>query len=56
MSTTASSPTMTTTMASSGGAAAAFAEQSFDGLTWPDYLVIALYFIFVLAVGLIVSG
>ena len=31
------------------------AESTFEGITWPDYLVIALYFIFVLVVGLIVS-
>ena len=30
-------------------------ESTFEGITWPDYLVIALYFIFVLVVGLIVS-
>ncbi len=39
----------------SPGAEAAFAEQTFDGLTWPDYMVIVLYFVFVLAVGLFVS-
>lgn len=27
----------------------------FEGIEWPDYVVIALYFIFVLAVGLFVS-
>ena len=31
------------------------AESTFEGLTWPDYIVIAAYFIFVLVVGLIVS-
>ena len=30
-------------------------ESKFNGITWPDYLVIALYFIFVLGVGLYVS-
>jgi hypothetical protein len=30
-------------------------STGFDGITWPDYIVIALYFIFVLAVGLFVS-
>ena len=30
-------------------------ESTFEGLTWPDYVVIVLYFGFVLAVGLIVS-
>jgi len=28
--------------------------SNFNGITWPDYLVIALYFIFVLGVGLYV--
>ena len=30
-------------------------EDTFEGLTWPDYLVIVAYFGFVLAVGLFVS-
>ena len=30
-------------------------ELTFEGLTWPDYTVIVLYFVFVLAVGLYVS-
>ena len=30
--------------------------DEFEGIEWPDYLVIALYFIFVLAVGLFVSA
>lgn len=30
-------------------------ESTFDGLTWPDYTVIVLYFVFVLIVGLFVS-
>ena len=29
-------------------------ELTFDGLTWPDYTVIVLYFGFVLLVGLLV--
>ena len=28
--------------------------SEFDGITWPDYLVIVAYFLFVLAVGLYV--
>ena len=30
-------------------------EKIFNGIEWPDYVVIALYFISVLAVGLYVS-
>lgn len=30
-------------------------KEEFTGIEWPDYLVIAAYFIFVLIVGLIVS-
>ena len=30
--------------------------SGFDGITWPDYLIIAFYFIFVLAAGLYVSS
>jgi hypothetical protein len=29
--------------------------EPFTGITWPDYVIITLYFIFVLAVGLFVS-
>ena len=32
------------------------AEKEFDGITWQDYLVIAFYFMFVLAVGLLVKS
>ncbi len=32
------------------------ATRSFEGLTWPDYVVIAIYFIFVLVVGIYVSS
>ena len=31
------------------------AASTFDGITWPDYVVIVAYFLFVLAVGLFVS-
>ena len=30
-------------------------SSDFEGITWPDYLVIVAYFLFVLAVGLYVS-
>ena len=30
-------------------------ETTFNGIEWPDYVVIALYFVSVLAVGLYVS-
>jgi len=30
--------------------------DKFEGITWPDYLVIAIYFLFVLGVGLFVSS
>ena len=30
-------------------------SSGFEGITWPDYLVIVAYFLFVLAVGLYVS-
>ncbi len=30
-------------------------DADFAGLTWPDYLVIAIYFVCVLAVGIYVS-
>ena len=30
-------------------------KEAFTGIEWPDYLVIALYFVSVLAVGLFVS-
>ena len=29
--------------------------SDFDGITWPDYVVIVVFFAFVLAVGLYVS-
>ena len=30
--------------------------SEFEGITWPDYLVIVAYFLFVLAVGLYVRS
>lgn len=30
-------------------------SSSFQGLTWPDYMVIMVYFVFIIMVGFIVS-
>ncbi len=31
-------------------------SSSFQGLTWPDYMVIMVYFVFIIMVGFVVSS